>query len=119
MARFVLVNRFREGQGPVEGSPAHDDEMRDWRLFNKSLSDSGDLVWSLALDEVQHATACTSDEHGRPVRLSGRDATPEGLFALYLVEVPDASAAEQWAERMPTAAYGAVEVRAVMGEERG
>ena len=115
MPRFLLINRYRDGEGPEEGTPAHDDEMRAWSLLNRSLGDSGDLVWSLALVGPEEAVACTSGPSG-PVRAAGREAAPEGVFALYVVDVPDLAAAERWAARMPTCAYGTVEIRAVMEE---
>lgn len=118
MAQFLLINRFRAGEGPAEGTSDHDDEMRTWRRVNQALRESGDLVWSLALDAPGDAVACDKDGDGRPRRLTGRAAAPEGVFALHLVDVADAAAAEEWATRLPTADYGTVEVRAVMGPER-
>lgn len=115
MARFLLINRFRSGQGPTEGTPDHDDEMRTWGRVDQALAESGDLVWSLALDPPDDAVARDTDDDGRSRRLTGRAAAPEGVFALHLVDVADAAAAEEWATRMPTATYGTVEVRAVMG----
>jgi hypothetical protein len=39
--------------------------------------------------------------------------TKEQLAGYFLLEVPDLEAALSWAKRLPTAAYGAVEVRPV------
>lgn len=119
MTQFLVINRFREGEGPTEGTPEHDDEMQAWELVNRALGESGNLVWSLALDEPDGAVAHGTDDAGEPRRLTGRAAAPEGVFALYLLDVADRAAAERWAARMPTAAYGTVEVRAVMSPERG
>lgn len=117
MARFLLINRCRAGEGPAEGTAAHDEEMREWGLFNRAVRDSGELLWSLALDDPGGAVAHGVDPDGHPARVAGRQAAAEGVFALYLVDVFDSAGAEEWARRMPTARYGTVEVRAVLDDQ--
>jgi hypothetical protein len=119
MAQYLLINRFREGQGPAAGTRAHDVEMAAWGRVNQALRASGDLVWSMALAELDRASACRTAETGELIRDTGRAAAPEGVFALYLVDVADEASAATWAAGMPTAAYGAVEIRELIGEERG
>jgi hypothetical protein len=43
--------------------------------------------------------------------------TKEILFCVYIIEVPDLDAAIAWAAKMPSAGYGAVEVRPMVGYE--
>ena len=75
--------------------------------------DAGVLV---AAEQLTHTDTATS------VRVRGEDRlltdgpfmeTKEHLLGFYLIDVPDLDAALMWAARMPIAAHGTVEVRAV------
>ena len=81
--------------------------------YVRALRDSGAL---LAAEQLTHADTATS------VRLRGEDRlltdgpfmeTKEHLLGFLLIDVPDLDAALEWAARMPAAAIGTVEVRAV------
>jgi hypothetical protein len=81
--------------------------------YTRALQDAGVLV---AAEQLTHTDTATS------VRVRGEDRlvtdgpfmeTKEHLLGFYLVDVPDLDAALMWAARMPIAARGTVEVRAV------
>ena len=81
--------------------------------YTSALKDSGALV---AAEQLTHTDTATS------VRVRGGDRlltdgpfmeTKEHLLGFILIEVPGLDAALDWAARMPAAAYGTVEVRAV------
>ena len=81
--------------------------------YVRALRDSGVL---LAAEQLTHADTATS------VRVRGEDRlltdgpfmeTKEHLLGFLLIDVPDLDAALDWAARLPAAAVGTVEVRAV------
>jgi hypothetical protein len=45
--------------------------------------------------------------------------TKEVLFSFYIIDVEDLDAALAWAAKMPSAEYGSVEVRPMVGYEAG
>ncbi len=78
-----------------------------------ALRDAGVFV---AAEQLTHTDTATS------VRVRGEDRlltdgpfleTKEHLLGFVLIDVPDLDAALEWAARMPAAAIGTVEVRAV------
>jgi len=81
--------------------------------YVRALRDSGVL---LAAEQLTHTATATS------VRVRGEDRlltdgpfmeTKEHLLGFLLIDVPDLDAALDWAARLPAAAVGTVEVRAV------
>ena len=102
--RYALLHRYVPGTGPQEGTPEHDAEMARWAALEQELASSGVGVASYALAA------------GEPIVVG--DGGPAGsepvLFAVHVVNVPDADAAVDLVSRMPTVEYGTVEVRPVM-----
>jgi hypothetical protein len=93
--------------------PAAPGVIEDWVAYTQAVKDSGTLVGAERLAETDTATS---------VRVRGEDRlltdgpfmeTKEHLLGFFLVDVPDLDAALDWAARMPSAAYGTIEVRAV------
>lgn len=86
---------------------------KDTVAYTRAMKDAGVLV---AAEQLTHTDTATS------VRVRGEDRlltdgpfmeTKEHLLGFILVDVPDLDAALEWAARMPVAAFGTVEVRAV------
>ena len=82
--------------------------------YLRALRDAGAL---LGAERLTHSDTATS------VRVRGEDRlltdgpfleTKEHLLGFVLIDVPDLDAALDWAARIPAAAIGTVEVRAVM-----
>jgi hypothetical protein len=108
--QYLLLLHFPPGEGPQEGTPEFDDEMRRWGELNEELEEAGVLVSVSGL----HIDATTT------VRAPGGDVTvtdgpfaeaKEILFSFYVIDVPDLDAATEWAAKMPSSDYGSVEIR--------
>lgn len=112
---YLLSARFGVDSGPDEGTSEHDTEMAGWTALNRDLAQSGHLVWSLALDDPESALVVTSAAGAQPTPTSV-DPSEGGVFALYLLDVDEATALA-WAARMPACGYGSVEVREVRSYE--
>ena len=84
-----------------------------WTDYTQAAKDAGVL---LGAEQLTHTETATS------VRFTGADRlitdgpfmeTKEHLLGFLLIDVPDLDAALDWAARLPAAAVGTVEVRAV------
>jgi hypothetical protein len=107
MPQFLLLATYAPDTGPQEGTPDHAQEMRHWDRFNAAVEESGDLVWSLALEGPRARATVPTD--------IARDSGDQHVvFAQYLLEAPDIDHATTWAQRMPVVEYGAVEVHPVL-----
>jgi hypothetical protein len=114
--RYLLMLHFPPGAGPQEGTPELDDEMRRWGELNDELRRSDVLVHAsgLKLD----ATTTVRAPAGELAVTDGPYAeTKELLFSFYIVDVEDLDAAIAWAAKMPSADYGSIEIRPMVGPE--
>jgi hypothetical protein len=89
-------------------------EIPEWMAFDQAVRDAGVLVHEAGLWPASTA---------RTVRVrDGRAETSDGgvttsgpvLAGYYVLDVADADVATEWAQRVPTVTYGAVEVRPVV-----
>ncbi|MGI6878888.1 YciI family protein [Microbacterium sp. gxy059] len=101
-ATHLLLHRYRPGDGPQEGTPEHDAEMRSWAEIDERLRGEGIIAAAFALDTARALVG--------PVALPG----DEILFAVHAIRAADDAHAERIARSMPTADYGVVEVRPIM-----
>jgi len=115
--QYLIMLHFPPGQGPQEGTPEFDAEMDRWGELNAALREAGAMVVASGL----HPEAVTTvrSQGGDVIVTDGPYAeTKEILFSFYVVEAPDLDAATAWAAKMPSAGYGSVEVRPMIGLER-
>jgi len=102
---------------PAEGGPSPEErqaEMPRWLDYTQALQDAGAMVAGDALEPPAAARTVRVRAGERRVAAGPSAATAEVLGGYYLIDVPDIAAAEEWAERIPSAPYGSVEVRPVM-----
>jgi hypothetical protein len=90
-----------------------DVQVGAWRAYHRALLEAGVYVTGAPLELP--ATAATVRVHGgqRHVQDGPYAATKEQLGGYIILEVPSLDAALDWASRCPTAATGALELRAV------
>ena len=98
----------REQAGPVPAGV-----IDDWIAYTRALKDSGALLGAEQLAQTDTATSVRVRGEGRLLTDGPFVETKEHLLGFYLLDVPDLDAALDWAAKMPAAAYGTVEVRAV------
>ena len=87
--------------------------MGEYQTFTQSIIQSGHFK---AGDGLQPTTTATTVRvrDGKTLTTDGPFAeTREQLGGYYLIEVPDLAAANDWAARCPSAAFGTMEVRPV------
>lgn len=102
----LLVHRYTPGTGPQPGTPGHDDEMRQWAELDARLRADGILIGAFAVQdrgaEVTREAVATWQARG------------DIVFAIHAVAADGDDDAAAIARAMPTAAYGAIEVRPLM-----
>jgi hypothetical protein len=104
--KYALVYFFDPSKtGPTEG------EYQEWVEFEESAKDAGQLVHGAGLHPSSEAKSVSI----RDGQTTVEDGVPAGEAAAgyYLLDVPDEDTATSWAQRVPTARYGRVEVRQI------
>ena len=113
---YLLMLHFRPGEGPQEGTPEFDTEMKRWGELNEEMVKAGVMVAGSGL----HPEAVTT------VRSPGGDLavtdgpyaeTKEILFSFYIIDVEDLDAAIALASKMPATEYGSVSITPTHGFE--
>ncbi len=112
--QYMALIYAAPGQEPGYGTPEFKQMMADYYAYTQAVKEAGVFVAGDGLQGVETATS---------VRLrGGKVETMDGPFAVtkellggyYLLECKDLDEAIAWAARIPTAAYGTVELRPVM-----
>jgi hypothetical protein len=85
----------------------------DWVEYTRAVKDAGALLGAERLTATDTATSVRVRGDDRLLTDGPFMETKEHLLGFYLVDVPDLDTALDWAARMPAAAHGTVEVRAV------
>ncbi len=87
--------------------------MQDFMAFTEDLAGSGKMAGGEALQPVSTATTVQVRD-GKTVTTDGPFAeTKEQLGGFYLVDAKDLDEATEIASRIPSSAYGTIEVRPV------
>ncbi|WP_419995540.1 YciI family protein [Streptomyces boninensis] len=107
--KFALVYAY----DPAQAGPGHG-EIDEWVELDAALKTAGSLVHESGFYPAGEARTVTVRDGHAQVRVGaviGAGTTTAGYIE---VEVADEEAALAWAERVPTARYGQVEVRRIV-----
>ena len=102
---------------PSENGPTFEEFQAmqgDWFQVTTDLVNSGDYVTGEALLPAETATTLTATTGSRVTTDGPFAETKDYLAGFYIVDVADLDAALDWAEKLPTARYGKVEIRPVV-----
>ena len=114
--QYMLQMTYRPEDNTQEGTPEFEAEMRRWNALNEELKAAGHYIGASGL--TLDATTVRKAADGEVTVTDGPYAeTKEVLFSFYLVDVPDLDAAIAIAAKTPAAAYGAVDIRPLVGFE--
>lgn len=113
MKYMLLIYNDPERQ-PAYGTPEFESMMAGFYAVNEKLKSDGVLVDGESLNEPNTATSVRVTD-GKTVTTDGPFAeTREYLGGYYVIDVPDAESAIAYAEMIPSATFGTIEVRAMM-----
>jgi hypothetical protein len=107
--KFALCYYYDpDTDGPTEG------EIPEWMDLDAKVKDAGVYVYAEGFHSAE--TAKTVSARGGRVTTEDGGVAKSGdvLAGLVVVDVPDVDAAIDWAQQIPTARYGKVEVRPVV-----
>ncbi len=91
--------------------------ITDWVAYTRAVKDAGILLGAERLTATDTATSVQARGEDRLLTDGPFMETKEHLLGFYLIDVPDLDTALDWAAKMPAAAHGTVEVRAVHTSE--
>jgi hypothetical protein len=92
--------------------------MKDYQDFTKSINESGHWRASSQLHPVSKATTVRIRDGKKMVTDGPFAETKEQLGGFYLVEAKDLDEAVALAARVPSARFGSIEVRPLVGRNR-
>ena len=113
-AALIYTSAVEQGQGTPEEL---EQVMNEYNEFTRAAAEAGVMIGGEALHDTNTATTVhiPSGKGGEPVFTDGPFAeTKEALGSFYLFEVADLDEALKWAQQIPGAWYGRVEVRPIV-----
>jgi hypothetical protein len=113
---YLLMLHFPPGAGPQDGTSEFDDEMRRWGELNDDMRQAGVVVHASGL-HVDATTTVRAPAGDLTVTDGPYAETKELLFSFYILDVADLDAAIAWAAKMPSADYGSIEIRPMVGQQ--
>lgn len=112
--QYMLLIYAAEGSGPAMGTPEMQEMMGKYGAFTEDIKAKGVMVAGDPLEGVANATTVRV-RGGKTELVDGPFAeTKEQLGGYYLLDCKDLDEALGYAARIPTAAYGSIEVRPIM-----
>lgn len=111
--QYMLLIYSPENAGPQPGSPEFGGFIQEYMEFTKTVNEDGVFVSGDALQSVSTATT-VSTQSGKPVVTDGPFAeTREQLGGYYLLDCESLEHAQKYAEMIPSARYGRIEIRPI------
>jgi hypothetical protein len=102
---------------PAEGGPTPEEleaQTPRWYEYTEALDEAGALVAGEALEAAAEARTLRVRSGARHISEGPAAEGGDVLGGYYVIDVPDWEAAEEWAARIPSAPYGAVEIRPIL-----
>ena len=108
--KYMLLMYANEGDAP-KTPQEYQAVAQAWNSFNEETRAAGVWVSNNGLNPVADATTIRVRE-GKALITDGPFAeTHEQLAGYYVLDCKDLDEAIRWAQKIPTAAYGSIEVR--------
>ncbi|MGB3186436.1 MAG: YciI family protein [Ornithinimicrobium sp.] len=112
--KYMLLLHGDPAEAPADETDPGSEEMQRWFAYTDALVQAGAMVGGEALHGTETATTVRVTEGNRVVTDGPFIEAKEALGGYYVIDVDDLDAAIDWAARVPSVTYGAVEVRPVM-----
>ena len=112
--KYMLLIYNNPEQQPSYGTAEFESMMAGFFAANEKMKSDGVLIDGESLNEPQTATSVRI-KAGKTETMDGPFAeTREYLGGYYVVDVPELESAIKYAEMIPSATFGTIEVRAMM-----
>ena len=116
--QFMLLIYESEEDFSVRANGRNDALIGAWRAYYRALVDAGIYVSGAPLEAPTSGATVRVHDGERRVQDGPYADTKEQLGGQIVLELPTLDSALEWAARCPTAATGAVEVRALSDHVR-
>ncbi len=117
MQYMCLIYSDEKNAGPKPGTPDFEALMGSYFAFNDEVRKAGVYVAGDALMDTDTATTVAVRDGKSHITDGPFAETKEQLGGYYLLDCKDLDQATAYAAKIPTAAYGRIEVRPVMNYE--
>lgn len=108
--KYMLLMYADESKAP-QTPEEYQAAAQSWYRFNEEAKAAGVLLLNNGLDPIANATTVRV-RNGKMLVSDGPFAeTHEQLGGYYLLDCKDLDEAMRWAEKIPTAKYGSIEIR--------
>ncbi len=112
--QYMLLIYAADTAGPKPDTPAFGEMMQGYGAFTQEVREKGIMVAGDPLQGVATATTVRA-RGGKTETTDGPFAeTKETLGGYYILDCKDLDEALAYAAKIPTAAYGSIEVRPIM-----
>ncbi len=109
--KYMLLMYASETIAPNFSAEEQKAVMKDWQEYMQTASSAGVLVANNGLDSTTNATTVRI-RNGKTLTTDGPFAeTHEQLGGFSILECQDLDEAIRWAQKIPTARYGSIEIR--------
>lgn len=109
--RYTLLMHYPEATQEELGDEAMQEGMAAFDAFAKAIDEASVLVSAEVLSPSSSTTTVSHKSGELRVQDGPFADTREQLAGTFVIEVPDLDAAIAWAEKVPAAAWGDVEIR--------
>lgn len=109
---FLIYNA--EAEEPAPGSAEFDEMMQGYRAFTEEVREAGIMREGAPLEKVDTATTVRVRNGAASVVDGPFAETKEVLGGYYILDCANLDEATAYAAKIPTAAFGSIEVRPVM-----
>jgi hypothetical protein len=112
--RYAFLLYYDEAASPAPGSAELNERIAAYTAFTEEVTTAGAYQAGEALQNTATATVVRTGGNGSPVTTDGPYAeTKEQLGGLYILECENLDEAVEWANKIPAAQHGSVEVRPI------
>ncbi len=112
--QYMFLIYSAEGSGPQQGTPEFQEMMNGYMSFTTGVRDAGIFDSGAPLEGVDTATTVRVRDGAAQTTDGPFAETKEVLGGYYILDCKDLDEALAHAAKIPTAAYGSIEVRPVM-----
>ena len=112
--QYLLMIYSAENSGPQPGTEEFGEMMQGYFQFNEDMQERGVLVGGQPLEPASTASTVRVRDGKTDITDGPFAETKEILGGYYLLDCKDLDEALECAAKIPTAAYGSIEVRPIM-----
>jgi hypothetical protein len=115
MPKYMLLMYHPADQSYVPSAEVMKAERPKWAQFAQDLNEAGAFVSNHGLQGPDAATTVRVRDGQAQITDGPFAETKELLAGYFVIEAADLDGALEWAQRIPSVSYGAVEIRPVWG----